>query len=264
MSMRKQTILKLDKQEKSIMTKSILLLLLFSIVSCSQKSKKQTSDLLAKVTIKKEITESKADTLKTVLEETFTDSTQVGIKGKFKLKVDQFRSDDSTYVEINLFEKRNNKWYAKQKLEYLKDGVTNCEPELKDFNNDGFNDLTFKSSVAARGANEIRKLFIFDPVKKEFVLMKNSDHYPNLAYNKLLNCVDAWLVYGGSSTVFLQIEKDSLREFAGVSLYDSEREIYLVDKKGKRKILKKEFVKDLEVYIRYKNYNPLTEDSDSQ
>lgn len=243
------------------MTKSIVLLLLFLIVSCSQKNKEQSVSLPKKVTAKKEVVkaETKTDTAKTVLDEMFTDSTQVGTKGKFKLTVDQFRSDDSTYVEIHLFEKRNNKWLIKQKLEYLKDGITNCDAELTDFNNDGFNDLTFQSSVAARGANEIRKLLIFDPSKKEFVLMKNSDHYPNLQYNGLLNCVDAWLVYGGSSTVFLKIEKDSLREFAGVSLDNNEREIYTIDKKGKRKTLKKEFVKDLEVYTRYKNYNPLTE-----
>lgn len=243
------------------MTKSIVLLLLFSIVSCSQKNKEQSISLPKKVTAKKEVIkpETKTDTAKAVLDETFTDSTQVGIKGKFKLTVNQFRSDDSTYVEIHLFEKRDNKWSIKQKLEYLKDGITNCDAELTDFNNDGFNDLTFQSSVAARGANEIRKLLIFDPSKKEFVLMKNSDHYPNLQYNELLNCVDAWMVYGGSSTVFLKVEKDSLREFAGVSLDNNDREIYIVDKKGKQKTIKKEFVKDLEVYTRYKNYNPLTE-----
>ncbi|UTN06132.1 hypothetical protein L0669_09490 [Flavobacterium bizetiae] len=243
------------------MTKSILLVLLFSIISCSQKSKEQSVSLPKKVITKKEIIkpETKTDTTKTILEEAFTDSTQVGTKGKFKLTVNQFRTDDSTYVEINLFEKRNNKWITQQNLEYLKDGVTNCEPELNDFNNDGFNDLTFKSSVAARGANEIRKLLIFNPSKKEFVLMKNSDNYPNLQYNELLNCVDAWLVYGGSSTVFLKIEKDSLREFAGVSLDNDNREIYIIDKKGKRKTVKNEIVKNLEVYTRYKNYNPLTE-----
>lgn len=243
------------------MTKSILFVLFFSIISCSQKSKEQSVSLPKKVITKKEIIkpETKTDTTKTILEEAFTDSTQVGTKGKFKLTVNQFRTDDSTYVEINLFEKRNNKWITQQNLEYLKDGVTNCETELNDFNNDGFNDLTFKSSVAARGANEIRKLLIFNPSKKKFILMKNSDNYPNLQYNELLNCVDAWLVYGGSSTVFLKIEKDSLREFAGVSLDNDNREIYIIDKKGRRKTVKKEIVKDLEVYTRYKNYNPLTE-----
>lgn len=150
------------------MTKSILLVLLLLIASCAQKSKEQTSLLSKRDTAKKEIIkpETKIDTAKTVLKETFTDSTQVGSKGKFKLTVDQFRSDDSTYVAIHLFEKRNSKWQIKQKLEYLKDGITNCDPELTDFNNDGFNDLTFQSSVAARGANEIRKLLIFDPSKK--------------------------------------------------------------------------------------------------
>ncbi|MEP6803417.1 MAG: hypothetical protein ABI892_02760 [Flavobacterium sp.] len=247
------------------MIKSIIFALIFSLLSCRQKSKEQTILVSEETFKKKELIkpEAKSDSVKTVLEETFADSTRVGIKGNFKLIVDQFRSDDSTHVKINLFEKRTEKWFLKQQLEYLKDDITNCEPELKDFNNDGFNDLTFKSSVAARGANEIRKLLIFDKIKKEFILMKNSDHYPNLQYNKLLNCVDAWLVYGGSSTVFLKIEKDSLREFAGVSLDDNQREIYIVDKKGNRKILKKEFVKDLEVYIRYQNYSPLIENADS-
>lgn len=245
------------------MTKSILLVLFFSIISCSQKSKEQTVHLPEKIVIKKQRPkpEVKPKSIGKVLDETFTDSTKVGIKGKFKLTVEQFKTDqsDSAYVEINLFEKRNNKWIIQQKLEYFKDEINNCDAQLNDFNNDGFNDLTFQSSVAARGANEIRKLLIFNPSKKEFVLMKNSDNYPNLQYNELLNCVDAWLVYGGSSTVFLKIEKDSLREFAGVSLDNDNREIYIIDKKGRRKTVKKEIVKDLEVYTRYKNYNPLTE-----
>lgn len=245
------------------MTKSILFVLFFSIISCSQKSKEQTVHLPEKIVVKKQTPkpEVKSESIGKVLDETFTDSTKVGIKGKFKLTVEQFKTDesDSAYVEINLFEKRNNKWIIQQKLEYFKDEITNCDAQLNDFNNDGFNDLTFQSSVAARGANEIRKLLIFNPSKKKFILMKNSDNYPNLQYNELLNCVDAWLVYGGSSTVFLKIEKDSLREFAGVSLDNDNREIYIIDKKGKRKTVKKEIVKDLEVYTRYKNYNPLTE-----
>lgn len=251
---------------KSIIKRLFTLSILFSIFACSQKSKEQKIVLSGKTISKKIVDKPQAEptSIGTVLEETFIDSTQVGIKGKSKLIVEQFRNDDSSYVVIQLFEKRRNKWILNQKLELLKDGITNCETEIKDFNNDSFNDVTYKSSVAARGANEIRTLLIFDKAKKQLIVMKNSDQYPNLAYNKLLNCIDAWLVYGGSSTVFLKIEKDSLREFAGVSLDENEREVYSIDKNGKRKTISKEFIKDLEVYTRYKNYDPLIEDTNSE
>lgn len=146
----------------------------------------------------------------------------------------------------------------------MKDGITNCEVKILDFNNDEAKDLTFKSSVAARGANEIRKLFIFDKKNNKLILMKNSDNYPNLEYNKVLDCIDSWMVYGGTSTVFLKIEKDSLREFAGVSLFDEERKIYIIDKKWKQKTIKKEIVKNLEVYTRFKNYRPLIENTEAE
>jgi hypothetical protein len=90
-------------------------------------------------------------------------------------------------------------------------------------------------------------------------IIKNSDDYPNLQYNEVLNCIDSWMVYGGTSTVFLKIDQDSLREFAGVELYDDYRETYLVDTKGKHNTLKKEKIKDLDIYTRFKNFNPLIE-----
>jgi len=247
------------------MKKLTLLLFLFVLLACSQKNKDQKALLTerqstAKIVVKHQV---KTIAMETVLEESFLDSTQIGVKGKSKIIVNQYRSDDSTCVEITLFEKRKTKWFVQQQLHYLKDGITNCEPEIKDFNNDGLNDLTFKSSVAARGANEIRKLLIFDKASKKSILIKNSDQYPNLQYNKTLNCVDAWLVYGGSSTVFLKIEKDSLRKFASVTLEDSAIEITVIDKKGNAKIIKKELVEDLEVYTRYDNYAPLTESNSS-
>jgi hypothetical protein len=249
------------------MTKSILLVLFFLIFGCSNKTEKQPKFTIAKSlkvdTIKKKL-ESEKDNTKTILEETLIDSTQIGIKGKFKLIIEQFRNSDSVYVEINLSEKINNKWILKQKIEYLKDGITNCDAKIQDFNNDGAKDLTFKSSVAARGANEIRKLFIFDKKNNKLILMKNSDNYPNLEYNKVLDCIDSWMVYGGTSTIFLKIEKDSLREFAGVSLFDEERKIYIIDKKGKQKTIKKEIVKNLEVYTRFKNYSPLIENTEAE
>lgn len=194
-----------------------------------------------------------------VLRESFVDSTTIGIKGKYKIELHSYNNMDSTYVELKLSEKKNNYWLQKQKITLPKEGIVSCDPKIIDFNNDKLNDFTYKSSVAARGANKIRKLLIFEKTTGKLKLISNSSNYPNLQYNEVLNCIDAWMVYAGSSTVFLKIDQDSLKDFAGVELYDGYREIYLVDKKGKHKTLKKEKIKDSEVYTRFKNFNLLIE-----
>lgn len=236
-----------------------ILFFLFLIFGCNNPKEKKSLILVKK----EESTIIKKDSVKEineiVLRERFTDSTNIGIKGQYKIELNSYNNMDSTYVEIKLSEKQNNHWLQKQKIVLPKDGVVSCDPKTIDFNNDKLNDFTFQSSVAARGANEIRTLLIFEKTIGKLKLITNSDNYPNLQYNKVLNCIDSWMVYGGTSTVFLKIDQDSLREFAVVELFDDYREVYLVDKKGKHKTLKKEKIKDLEVYTRFKNFNPLIE-----
>jgi len=238
-----------------------VLFFLFLIFGCNNPKEKKSLIIVKK----EERTIIKKDSVKEineiVLRESFIDSSNIGIKGKYKIELYSYNNMDSTYVEIKLSEKKNNHWFQKQKLEFPKDGVVSCDPKIIDFNNDKLNDFTFKSSVAARGANEIRTLLIFEKITGKLKLITNSDNYPNLQYNEVLNCIDSWMVYGGSSTVFLKIDQDSLKEFAGVELFENYREIYLVDKKGKHKTLKKEKIKDLEVYTRFKNFKPLIENA---
>ncbi|GEL10222.1 hypothetical protein SAMN05192550_0750 [Flavobacterium glycines] len=232
-----------------------ILFFLFLLFGCNNPKEKKSLILVKKEenTIIKKIN-------KVVLRETFVDSTNIGIKGKYKIELNSYNSVDSTYVEIKFSEKQNNHWFQKQKITLPKDGIISCDSKTTiDFNNDKLNDFTFKSSIAARGANEIRTLLIFEKTNGKLKLITNSDNYPNLQYNEVLNCIDSWMVYGGTSTVFLKIDQDSLIEFAGVELYDNFREIYLVNEKGKHKTLKKEKIKDLEIYTRFKNFNPLIE-----
>src|SRR4051812_15379823 len=99
---------------------------------------------------------------KAELEERYIDSTNIGIPKKYKFDLKKFRTPDSNYVDIHLYERKNGGWILKQQLHFTKDGVLSCDPEFNDFNNDGFNDVTFRSMIAARGANIIRKLLIFD------------------------------------------------------------------------------------------------------
>ena len=127
------------------------------------------------------------------------------------------RTKDRSFVIINFFTRQNGCWVSANHYELDKDDVLGMDPELSDFNNDGLNDMTYISAVAARGANEVRRLFIYNKSNDRLMMIENSDDYPNLRYNKRLNCLDAFLVYGGCSTVFLRIEGDSLKEFACVS-----------------------------------------------
>jgi hypothetical protein len=82
-----------------------------------------------------------------------------------------------------------------------------------------------------------------------------------MRYNRELNCVDAFLVYGGSSTVFLNIKDDSLKEFASVRLLDG-LTVTTYDEQGKEKIILKDLTKK-GGYIRYKNFSPLKEYDDN-
>jgi hypothetical protein len=151
--------------------------------------------------------------------------------------------------------KRQDRWVLSQELRTSVTTNGSCDPEYGDFNHDGYNDLTMVSATAARGANVVMKLFIFDDERVELVEMKNSQNYPNLRYNRELDCIDAFLVYGGSSTCFLRIRGDSLFEFASVDCFDG----LTVKEYGingqERVLLSDTFFK--EVYVRFSNYKPL-------
>jgi hypothetical protein len=191
----------------------------------------------------------------TILGEFFADSLHIGKRKHNKIELFSYRNADSNYVVIKFYAKAANKWLLQQTFAYEKYGSVSSQPKFSDYNNDAYNDLTYVSGQAARGANEIRRLLLYDPNKDRLISMKNAEDYPNLMYNKELNCIDAWLVYGGSSTVFLKIKGDSLIEFAGVSLDDS-LTVYEIDKKGQRKIIKQDTAAEWR-YIRFKNYKPL-------
>ena len=228
---------------------TILTFYTFLFFGCN--SKKENKNAISKQFVARELPALKA-------EEEYSDSLKIGVSGKYKIDFKKFRTDDSVYVVIKFYEKKSTKWNLKQTFNFLKDGVLSCDPEFKDFNNDQLNDFTFQSSIAGRGANTIRKLFLFDKQKGELIFIKNSEDFPNLRYNKNLDCIDAFRVYGGTQTAFAKIEKDSLREFANVEIFDERIIINTIDKNGKKETLRnKKFLEDS--YIRFENYAPLKE-----
>ncbi|MBA5793580.1 hypothetical protein H1R17_05105 [Flavobacterium sp. xlx-214] len=187
--------------------------------------------------------------------EIFIDSLTIGNKGKNMVDLKHFL-DAESYVEIKFFSKKKNQWILKNSYRYEKDFLISCDPVLEDLNNDGYLDFTYKSDVAARGANEVRRLFLYNKKTDELVSMKNSNEFPNLMYNKKLKCLTSQMFHGGSTTVFLKIEKDSLRMFASVDNSD-EQVITTYDTKGNPTEIGRKPIDPDEIYDRYDNFNPV-------
>ena len=187
--------------------------------------------------------------------ETFTDASRVGRNRKNKVEVTCVFGERASYAEIRFYSRAaDGRWVEKQSFTFEKDSLAGCDPEVKDFNNDGLRDFTYVSATAARGANEIRTLFLYDKKKDALVRIKDSENYPNLAYNKKLNCLDAWQFHGATTTVFLRIVGDELEEIASVDT-GSELVVNLLGKYGRQEISRKKMNLD-DVYTRYSTFNP--------
>lgn len=198
-------------------------------------------------------------TSKTEILETFIDSLNIGEKGKCKIELIKHRVNEDLFIIIKFYRKREKTWCNKNTYSYETDALMEFQPDISDFNNDNFNDITFISGSSARGSNEVRRLFIYDNINQELISIVNSQGFPNMQYNKELNCIDAFIVTGGTSTHFARIRKDSLIEFASVH-NDNNRTVYEIDKFGKKNLLRKDTIIDYEnIYVRYKNYKPLKE-----
>jgi hypothetical protein len=194
------------------------------------------------------------------LQEFFVDSTTIARKKLHKIELSLYNENDSNYVVIKFYSKSNSAaWKLRQTFSFPRSVTIPLETQISDFNNDGFNDMTYISDAAGRGANEVRRLFIYDKKNDRLTLIQNSESYPNMQYNRELNCIDAFLVYGGCSTVFLHIVGDQLKEFASVDVdRDDGLTVYTIDNHGKRKIIHRDKNKPVE-FIRYRNFKPLKE-----
>lgn len=187
-------------------------------------------------------------------DEVFIDSLHIGAKTKNMIDLRYFKDADS-YVEIKFFTKKKKQWQQQNTYSFKKDTILSCNPTIEDFNNDGFLDFSYVSDRAARGSNEVRRLFIYNPKKDVLTSMKNAENYPNLQYNKKLNCLTSQMFHGGSTTVFLKIEKDSLHMFASVDNSD-EQVISTFDKNGKETVISRKPLPVEDIYYRYENYSP--------
>jgi len=227
-----------------------LTILAFLLLSCSGSSKPDKEDYVS--------------------EEKFVDSLNVGRKGKTKVEFEKFRhvKDGDVFVTLNLYDLKEfwveskgsmfHTWELKNSFKFIKDGVTGLDVQMNDFNNDGFNDVTYQSGMAGRGGNTVMNLFLYNPENKDFIHIKNSENYPNLSFNSKLNCINSLILTGSTTTVFLKIKKDSLQEFARVDVSDK----IVVEEKdftGRFKIIEEKPFKgnDEDFYKVFRNYKPL-------
>jgi hypothetical protein len=197
--------------------------------------------------------------------ETLSDDSNVGVSRNNRVELSIFGGAKYNRVELKFYSlDKAKKWQLKQTIEVKKYGSLSCDMQIKDFNNDGYKDVTFVSGIAARGANEVRSLFIYDKKADQLIYIKNSEEYPNLLYNKTLNCIDSQIFTGGNETVFLKLEGDMLKEFASVETTSTnyERKVYLIDKTGKEQLLRTDKVSEEDILERYKTFNPPTVNTD--
>lgn len=225
----------------------ISLLLILSILSCETKKIAEKSDI-----------ESEAD--QQVAEESpedilfLVDSTSIGQAGKNKIEIKLYSDGGNILRDIFFYIKRKD-WVMMQRIEKDTALMLSDNMEFYDYNNDGFNDLALQPLIApARGANELKTIYLYNNKKKNLVKLKNADQYPNLAYNHTLKCLDSHAIYGGSTTYFLKIEGDSSRRIADVTLFGKERTITKYDDDGSEYFL----LNDALGYEDYVHFNPST------
>ena len=112
--------------------------------------------------------------------ETFVDSLNIGEKGKCKIELTKHRVYEGNYIVIKFYRKGQKTWYIQNRYSYGTNALMGFESNISDYNNDKFNDITFISGTAARGANEVRRLLIYDEQKQELISIVNSPDYPNM------------------------------------------------------------------------------------
>ena len=214
-------------------------------------------------------TESEASNKDRIVE-SFSNDSKIGRPKRNKIQIDiierdgansPYRPDNLAIIKFYSFGPAKQ-WILKQTLEIESHALAGADPKIEDFNNDGFKDITFVSNTAARGSNEVRTLLVYDKINDVLMHIKNSEDYPNLAYNKTLNCIDAWLVHGASTTVFLRLEGDMLKEFASVGTGANQAgnccglAIRVVDKAGKETVIRRKRITEDDIYTRYRTFNP--------
>ena len=167
------------------------------------------------------------------------------------------QNEDEHIAKVVIYQRGNGLWTKEQFLEIKSDCYFKFRVKVGDYNNDGYNDITLVTGQAARDANELRTLLLFNKKMETFIPIRNSQDYPNLTYNSKRNCVEAWSFSAGVTTTFLEIQGDSIIKLASVDYTGGVREVNKFDKIGSSILLSRDSIKEVDDFPRYCNYDPV-------
>ncbi|MBK9687515.1 MAG: hypothetical protein IPO65_07015 [Saprospiraceae bacterium] len=170
--------------------------------------------------------------------EFFMDSTNIGNKGKSKVELILHRVYNDHFVIIKFYVKETigktaGRWLLSDMYYYEGSSMDGLTPIIKDFNNDGYNDITYRSRDAARGGNEVQRLFVYNVENDVLISIVNSEDYPNIEYNKKLDCIEGETYTGSVSTQYLRIVRDSLKLIGEIDYTDDDSMIIKYIQNGK-------------------------------
>jgi hypothetical protein len=191
--------------------------------------------------------------------ESYSDTIRLKNGENYLVELSRFESQkhDGHIVRVTFTKDIGNGGTLIDSYDIDKDPVIGCDPKKYDYNGDGFLDYSFVSNMAARGANEVRTIFIFDPIKNRFIHIKNSEQYPNLIYNPKLNCLDGWAFHGGTTQSFLRLEADSLVLMNTIDIHGTERVLGKYEN-GEQISREVDTIQDVG-FPRYINFDPFEE-----
>ncbi len=178
-------------------------------------------------------------------------------KGEYRLKIKQQRFDEKAVVMFKLYQKTKvGFWKNIQTTTFEKGDIGLTVDDSEDLNNDGYRDLKISCAAAGRGANSLEVLFIFNPKNEKLEKIVNSCEYPNLHYNEVKNCVVSYSFYGGSSTHFLRLVGNRLKEIGRVD-WDTEFATSYRITDGNEILLKKIPYKSEDAAVFFDDFDPI-------
>lgn len=176
-----------------------------------------------------------------------------------KTKIEIYKTlenDTICRATINLYRKQNMIWKLISSFEYDQSVYQYVDAQIIDFNNDGFGDFIYRTGTGARGGNSIMNLFVYNPKNKNMVYIKNSNEFPNLSYNPETQSICSFILTGCNETVFLELEKDSLKRRAAINECN-DITVYEYDKTGKERIIFYDSTNEYGPFANFINYKPI-------
>lgn len=159
------------------------------------------------------------------------------------------------YIEIIAYKKQKKNWIQISKFIEVIDCSNSREPNITDFNFDGYKDIIIKYCSGARGANTFNIIYLFNKDLNNYNEITNSLNYSNIYYNKFMKCYASEAYSGGYDYSLLKLQDNTLRQFAGVHNYFTEdekcfvREVYLKTENEEYLKMQIDTIKDIDLFF---------------